>query len=141
MANGELPNRERAAIRSKVPPLSPAVVERLVENQAQQLQLKAEELELQRQKDKNAFEFGKESLKVQAQDREKQREHDRIVRLQVLVFAGVIVLLIISLLVFSLWMGKDAFAGEVLKGAVFLVSGFAGGYGTAKIRQRPVKHD
>jgi hypothetical protein len=51
-----------------------------------------------------------------------------------LIFSCIICLAVIAMVVFALSLGKDAFAIEIIKAVVFILTGGAGGYGLAKAR-------
>lgn len=108
------------------------MVERFLENQTKELELRAQELTLQKQKDANAFEFGKEALTVKATDRKDQRDHEKCQRKHSYFFAGFVTLVVAAVILYSLFTGKEAFALEIVKALVFILTGGAGGYGLAK---------
>ena len=118
-------------------PIKEHLVERFLDNQTQELQLRTQELALQQQKDNNAFAYGKDALTAQLEDRKGQRVHESEARVVTFVFVGFVVFLIIGLIAYSIHAGKEAFATEIIKALVFLFSGGAGGYGFA--RSRPMK--
>lgn len=122
------------AERSGQPPnqMSPDLIEIFLKNQTKELELRSQELVLQQQKDKNNFDYAKSGMAVTAQDRKDNREHQFKVRKMTFVFTGIICLAIIGMLVYALNQNKDAFALEIIKAIVFVLTGGAGGYGLAK---------
>lgn len=112
----------------------PRLIEKFLENQSKELELRAQELALGQQKDNNAFQFGKEALAVKAADRRDQRLHEHKVRVATYWFVGAVVCAVFLLLTYALHLGRDTFALEIVKAVVFLLSGGAGGYGLAKAR-------
>jgi len=108
------------------------MLERMLENQAREIQIRAQELALQQQKDTNAFEFGKGALTAKVADRKDQRMHEKSMRRDVCYLAAFITLLVVGLISYSLYSHSEAFATELIKSLVFIFSGGAGGYGLAK---------
>ena len=58
-------------------PATPQLIERFLENQWKELDLRVQELSLGQQKDNNAYQFGKEALVLKAADRRDQRLHEQ----------------------------------------------------------------
>ncbi|MEI7589876.1 MAG: hypothetical protein WCJ49_00950 [Deltaproteobacteria bacterium] len=109
--------------------LTPEIVCQLIENQAQELELRAQELALQRQQDDHSFEFSKKAIEAQVTDRNLQRELNKHLQrnqyflISFLAFATVIVI------TYSLYLDKEAFATEIIKAIFFFFAGGVGGYG------------
>ena len=122
-------------------PAPPHLIERFLENQSKELDLRVRELALGQQKDNNAYKFGKEALTVKAADRRDQRLHERQIRLATYWFLGFLILFFFGLLFYALHLGRDVFAMEIIKAVVFLLSGGAGGYGLSTSRQRGTPED
>ena len=122
-------------------PAPPLLIERFLENQSKELDLRVQELALGQQKDKNAYQYGKEALAIKAADRRDQRLHERQLRLATYWFLGFLILFLFGLLFYALHLGRDVFAMEIIKAIVFLLSGGAGGYGLAKSRRRGASDD
>lgn len=108
--------------------LNPVTIDQLIKNQARELELRAHELDLQQQQDRHNFEFAKESLNAQAQDRRDDRLFQRRQRRNAYIFAGVLAVLIASLIVSAMWLNKDQVALEIIKSIVLLLSGGGAGY-------------
>ena len=133
-------------IKESGQPAPPRLIERFLENQSKELDLRVQELSLGQQKDNNAYQFGKEALVLKAADRRDQRLHEQKIRVATYWCSGIVVLFIFALLFYALHLGRDSFAMEIIKAVVFLLSGGAGGYGLAKSRQNrrsddPKKND
>ncbi len=109
-------------------PLDPELVQKLVENQTRELEVRQQELILQQQQIVTGHEFSQLSLKAQLEDRERNRQHFQKYRRERLYFGGFIAILLTGFIIYSLQLGKDAFAIEVLKALVFLLSGGISGY-------------
>ncbi len=112
--------------------LSAETLEKFINNQTKELELRSQELVLQSQKDKNSFDFGKSALLVKAQDRKENRDHQYKQRQQTYIFAGFAGIMVIGLVVYALHLNKDVFAVEIVKAIVFILTGGVGGYGLAR---------
>lgn len=115
-------------VEQGLPALPPDVVSQLAQNQARELQLRAEELQLKKQQDQNSFEYAQQALGVQSADRRESREVYKQTRRDTFVFITVLSVIGIGAIVTFLAMGYDAIAMEIIKGAVLLAGGATGGY-------------
>ena len=106
--------------------------EQLLENQKQDLELRAQQLELDKQKDNNALAFGRDALKAQAEDRAHERELGRKTKRDVLWLVGVLAVMIVTVVIVAMCMDKDAIAQEVIKAVIYVGVGGAGGYGVGR---------
>ena len=104
------------------------LVRKLLDNSTRQLEQKKREVELESQKDRNRFEFSKIALKTQSEDLEKEREHKRKQSAANKVFAGFILLSVLGFLWYALNSGHEDVALEIIKAAVWMAGGGAGGY-------------
>ena len=122
---------ETGAVHSQV------VIEKWLENQTKEIETRQLEVDLQKQTDNHNFEYAKTALSAQVTDSESQRIHASQQHKRNLIFAGFMALAMISFLVYSLYSGKDQVALELIKGAIFIASGGAGGYalGVRKTRK------
>ena len=107
------------------------LIAKFLELQQQELLHRGKELELRKQSQEYDFNFAKASLEAQSTDLKDVRKHQRGQRLTVLIFSGVIVLFVGGFMSYCLTIGKDQIAMEIIKGAIFLLSGGAGGYALA----------
>lgn len=112
--------------------LTPDLISTLLENQSKELELKSIELSLQKQQDIHSFEFGKEALRIKAEDRKLQREHDFKVKKSRYLLIGSLMLLVSGIIVYALNSNNSAVALEIIKAIVYLAGGGLGGYGLAK---------
>lgn len=112
--------------------LTPDLVRTLLENQSKELELKSIELSLQKQQDIHGFEFGKEALRIKAEDRKLQREHDFKVKKSRYLLIGSLMLLVSGIIVYALNSNNSPVALEIIKAIVYLAGGGLGGYGLAK---------
>ena len=113
---------ETEAVHSQV------VIEKWLENQTKEIETRQLEVDLQKQTDNHNFEYAKTALSAQATDSESQRIHASQRHKRNLIFAGFMAAALISFLVYSLYSGKDQVALELIRAAVFIATGGAGGY-------------
>jgi hypothetical protein len=117
---------------TRVPPataFSPETIDALIRNQAKDLAVRAEEVSLQKQQDTNNFEFGRQALQAQLEDRNAQREHAKTMRWSLYALLAFLSLLLAALLGVCLWHDKDVMALEIIKAIIYIVSGGLGGWG------------
>lgn len=116
--------------------LEPEQADRLLAIQERELFLKEQQLELNKQTDKNSYNFAIANLDATKEDRREQRAAQiKLINSRYLFvggFVGGIILLIAVFLVVAMIMGKDQIAMEVIKAALYLVSGGLGGYALRK---------
>lgn len=105
------------------------LLNKILDNQTRELALKEKEIEAQNKHDKNSLEFAKVSLKAQSEDKSKNiKYHAKIISMRYW-FAGIVITIISTLIVYALATGNNAFALEVIKAIAFLIAGAVGGYG------------
>lgn len=115
---------------------SPEVVRDLVKVGVEQIKIRKQELELQERDGHRQYEFARQALAAQAEDRRdarkyrRQRTVDRYIFVAVLFAFGVLFILALS------YMGKDALAQEISKLAATFLAGGLSGYGLSKVRAR-----
>jgi hypothetical protein len=112
--------------------LTPATIEQLVENQAKELELRAQELSLQKQEDDHGFEFGKKALEAQIDDRRMQRDHNRLMQRGQYVLVAFLSILVFGIIVTALALNKESIASEIIKAVGYMTAGGFGGYGLRK---------
>lgn len=116
--------------------LTPELLEQIVRNQAKELELRQSELNLKKQEDSNSFEFAKLALSAKTADRKDERANERQAQNTRLIFSAVIALVITTLIIYALSIGKDSFAMELIKAVIFILSGGAGGFAIGKSSHR-----
>ncbi len=119
---------------------TPQMLEQLIDNQTKELSLRAKEIDLNRQRDEHAYEFGREALQAQKEDRQNQREHNRIMQRNGLVLVGVIVVILTIIVIVALFLNKESVAMEIIKACAFFTTGGALGY-SARTKKAVVKSD
>jgi hypothetical protein len=112
--------------------MNPELLGQFFQNQAKEIELRQNELSLKKQQDDHSYDFAREALKVKADDRASERFHDRETQKIRFIFVGIVVIIITGLVAYSLFLGKENFAMEIIKAAIFLLSGGAGGFAIGK---------
>jgi VIT1/CCC1 family predicted Fe2+/Mn2+ transporter len=116
---------------------SPDVVRDLVKVGVEQIRVRKQELDLQEKDSQRQYDFAKQALSVQAEDRRHAREHRRKRTNDRYLFVGVLFLLGVAMVIALSYMDKDALAMEVTKLAATFLAGGLSGYGLSKARARP----
>ena len=111
-----------------------ALFKEFLDIQSREIEIRAREMDLRKQKDDHMFEAGKLGLEAQIQDRREQRGFDLKVKQSTFVFAFLVAVVFVALLITALALNKDQVALEIVKAAIFLASGGAGGYALGKHR-------
>lgn len=119
------------------PPLAPATIAQLVENQSKELELRAQELSLQRQADSHGFEFGKKALEAQIDDRRMQRDYSQQMQRSQHYLVSFLALLVFGIITAALFLNKEAIASEIIKAVGYMTAGGFGGYGLRKKEKSP----
>ena len=110
------------------PQAPPPFLEKWVENQSKEIENRQREIEFQKQSDDHNFEYAKLALHAQENYSEGERSHASRQHTRNLIFFGLMTTFLISFLIYSLHTGKDQVALEIIKAAIFIASGGAGGY-------------
>lgn len=121
------------------PPISPALLERLISVQERELLLRTDEISLRKQSDSNAHDFAKASLAANLQDREANRKYYKSVITYRLIALVIVILLVAVFLSLALFLNKDQIVMEVVKVIIYLLVGGAGGYAWGKFPSREEK--
>lgn len=119
------------------PPLpSPEVVRDLVKVGIEQIRVRQQELEIQEKDNQRQFEFAREALAVQAEDRRDARNSRRKRTIDRYIFVAGLLIVAVGFIVVLCYMGKDELAKEISKLAATFLAGGLSGYGIAKSRSR-----
>lgn len=105
------------------------MIERFLDLQGQELEIRSHELELEFQREKNHKAVAETSIKANLEDRANHRGHvERVSKLNTF---GVICLFIIAsgVVCYCLYLGKEALLIKSVEVIGLLVAGFMGGYG------------
>ena len=117
------------------------LLEQFLKNQSKELDLRVKELDLQRQADAHNYQYAQSSLDLQAKDRESSRVHLLSSRKTSYIFALIMFVLLAFILCYALYLNKDQIAMEIIKAAIFIISGGAGGYALGKTHKTPPSQD
>lgn len=112
-----------------IPQLSPEMLNRLLETQAREIELRTKQLALQQQQDSNNFEFAKLALEAKTKDRQESRTFGAKFQRNLYFLAGFMALLVAAIVVVALYTGKETVAIEVLKIVAYVGGGGLSGYG------------
>ncbi len=119
------------------PTLSPDVVRELVRVGVEQVRVKQQELELQEKEGNRQYEFAKQALTVQAEDRKDARKYRRKRTVDRYIFVAILFVLCLGFVLWLSHLGKDELAKEVTKLALTFLAGGLSGYGLSRARSRP----
>lgn len=108
--------------------LSPAIVEKIVSNQAKELELREKEIEQASISLKNSHEFSLASLQAQKEDRSEQRIHEARNTKNFLWFSLAIIVGLFILFGLAMKYNKDQIVMEIIKAILYIGSGALGGY-------------
>lgn len=117
------------------PPLpSPEVVRDLVKVGVEQIKVRQKELDLQEKESQRQYDFAKQALVVQAEDRRDARQYRRKRTNDRYLFVGALFLVVVGLVLALSYMNKDDLAKEVAKAVGYFSAGGLSGYGVSKAR-------
>ena len=138
-------HRNMPATTQKTPTNSPEIQTELLQqfllNQSKELEIRSRELELQHKTEDHNFEYAKSALAAQVEDRKASRDHVYTTKKSMYFFIFGLSLLILAILGYALYLGKDNIALEIIKPIIFLLSGGAGGYAIGKSMTSKQKED
>lgn len=110
-------------------PPSSEMIERFLDLQQQELQLRTEELSMRSQQENNRKSIAESSITANLQDRNNERSH--LERKSKILFCGatIIILIMVIFAGYALYSGKEAIVMKLVEVGAIFVAGFAGGYG------------
>ncbi len=127
---------EDAARPVPAPQATAPQLDRFLDLQTQELNLRAREMDLRLQELNNAHNFSEQALSAQLQDREAERRHQRGEQHSWYVFVGLLVLVLLTAMLTSLYLDKEEFARELLKALLYVAPAGAGGYFYGRNREK-----
>lgn len=110
------------------PLLDSDLIRQLINNQAQDIVLRKQELDLQKTQVTFSHEFALESLKAQKEDRMNQREHERRTQGKNMWIISIIIGIVAVFGGYCLWIDKDKVIEELLKFLAYSIPSLGGGY-------------
>jgi ABC-type transport system involved in cytochrome bd biosynthesis fused ATPase/permease subunit len=121
-------NNNKPVVQGGGFPQRTELMEKFLNLQEQELAQRGRELELRKQSEDHQYQYAKAALDVQSNDAKSERIHRQSQRRTVLLGIGVIVLMVLAFMAYCVGLGKESVAMELIKSAVLLLSGGAGGY-------------
>ncbi len=116
---------------------NPAVIEKFLAVQEQEIIMRGKELEIRKQANEFSHEYATAALQANKEDRECSRRHEATVINNRYIFSGIVLLFLMSLVGFALYLNKDQIVLEAMKAILFFGSGGIGGYAYAKNKKEP----
>ncbi|HFL3398971.1 TPA: hypothetical protein ACG3NN_002875 [Legionella pneumophila] len=111
---------------------NPALIEKFLAVQEQELVMRGKELEVHQQNNNNTHEYALAALQANKEDREAIRTHQEKIIKTRYIFSGIILVFLFVLIGFCLYLNKDQIVLEILKAVLFFASGSGLGYAYAK---------
>ena len=75
------------------------------------------------------MEFSIKALEAQVTDRRLQRDYNKYLNRNHYFFISLLIIAIVTVIIISLYLDKEAIAIEIIKAIVFILAGGIGGYG------------
>lgn len=107
--------------------ISEGTIQRMLSLQESRITLELKQADIQLKELDHNQKIADKSIDAQAADRKNEREVNREVQMHRLIFAAFVVVVIVAMIVFALYMGKEAIVLDIVK----VLCGFAGGYGVS----------
>lgn len=112
------------------------LVEKFLENQTKELEVRQQIEENRKQSAKYNFELAKQSLQAQIADRKEEREQNKTVWKWFIIFLGFSVSIIVIFSAWALFLGKENFLLEIVKIVIYGTSGALAGASWEKLKQK-----
>ena len=103
------------------------LIQLFLDNQRKELELRTNELEITKQEEQHSYDVARLSLRTQADNIERDRQHKIALWRLFMKFAAFIAVIAALLMGFALWLGKEQFILEVLRIVFYGGSGVAVG--------------
>ncbi len=116
-------------VTSSPPQLNPAIIDKFLTIQQQELQIRAEEAAIKSKQDDHNKIIAEASIAASLQDRTDERGHQHSKTKTLFVGSGCIIAIILIFLGFALSIGKEAIVMKALELISTFIAGFIGGYG------------
>jgi Flp pilus assembly protein TadB len=117
--------------------ISESTIQRMLSLQESRITLELKQADIQLKELDHNQKIADKSIDAQASDRKDERAVNKTVQMHRLIFAAFIVLIIVCLIVFALYLGKEAIVLDIVK----VLCGFAGGYGISSYISAKSKDD
>lgn len=107
---------------------NPAVIEKFLALQEQEIVMRGKELEIQQQGNNNSHEYAKAALQANKEDREATRNHKIQSKKLTFLFSGIVFVFFIAFLTCALLLNKDEIVKEIIKAVIYVSTSGIGGY-------------
>lgn len=121
------------------PPVTPETIDKLLDLQTIELELRVQEVNLRRQELEHSAKYAEKSLAAQLEDRKDERQYQRSQTRTRFIAVGVFAVIVLVFAGYALYLNKDAIVLEVVKIVGSFAAGAFGGYAYA--RNRPTQTD
>lgn len=131
-------NTAKSSAPAPVPsaPPSPEVtahqLDRFLDLQSTEIGLRAKELDIRMRELDNAHKYSERALDAQVQDRDMERRHNRRAQYAFYGVVAFLFVLLAAVLCFSMYIGKDEIAKDVMKSVALILPSVIGGYYAGK---------
>lgn len=112
--------------------ISPEIFGKLVKNQAEELNLRKEEIVLRKQEDKHAYDFSMKALSAQVEDRKHIREYQKRIKRDRYFFWAFLSAIIATIIIFALILREKEVALKIIEVVIYFSTGGVGGYALGK---------
>lgn len=115
---------------------APQQLDRFLDLQTQELNLRAREMDIRLQELTNAHAYSEQALHAQLRDREADRRHQRGEQNSWYLFIGMLFFALMAAMGIALFTGHEDFARELLKAVLYVVPAGAGGYFAGRHKEK-----
>lgn len=120
-------NQAKRALAPSVANISESTIQRMLSLQESRITLELKQADIQLKELDHNQKIADKSIDAQAADRKDERAVHKTVQAHRLIFASFVILIIVALIVYALYIGKEAIVLDIVK----VLCGFAGGYGVS----------
>ena len=114
----------------------PEVLQRMLDNQANEILTSQTEQELRRLEIETTHEYSLKFLDAQLLDKQRDRDHQRSMNINGGLLVAFLSLLLAAGICYALYLNKDQLVMEFLKAILFIVTGGLGGYSLKLVRDK-----
>jgi len=108
--------------------LPPGTVQKFIEIQEKELEIRQEELAQRKIESQHEYELANKSIEAQERDRSDQRGYYKGFQTRRYFFIGFLALAVLGFLAFALWIGESGLAMRIIEIVALIISGGLGGY-------------
>lgn len=114
----------------------PEIFRQLVQNQAQELEIRREENDLRRRSLELGHEQAQRAIDAQLEDRQRDRNHLNIINRRGFWITLVFLLLLFGVICYAFYLNKDQLVLELAKYIGIFLAGGIGGYGLKAVQEK-----